>query len=236
MTYRKRKSNCRWRYGSRYGHYVATLKAEKERNEARMKLTDVLGEILDKKSQEYWDSEVIVLEKMRQELRELGKVPSIYSTAPVIKYCIKLFDITSRAQDALQGGQIQIAYAEKSDVADEFNNDLYFSGRHAADDLREDSLRGPVQYWNTTLPGTPINEDTIMFGPEIGRPRQPASYWLKLSKKKKVYIEENTSYAKGHITKLVPVWVTDALVRTGIYNFCKVAVKNLSEELDLLLE
>lgn len=240
MTYRNKKSNCCWRHGSRYGYYVAKLRAEEEKKkallESRTSLVNVFAALADKKSQEYWDSETIVLKNMKKELEELGKVPSIFSTVSVIKYCIKLFDITSRAQDALPNGRIQVAPEEKSDAVDAFNNDLYYSGRHCIKDLRNDSFRGPLPYWNTTLEGTPINEETIMFGPEIGRVRKPASYWLKLSKKKKVYVEENTAYVKGNITKLVPVWETDALVKTGIHNFCKTAVKALTAELDILLE
>lgn len=240
MTYRKRKSKSRWRYGSRYGYYVATIKAEDEKKKALLNslsnLTNVFAAIADKKSQEYWDSEKVVLENMKKELDELGEVPSILSTVPVIKYCVKIFDIISRAQDALPNGRIQVAPEEMADTVDAFNNDLYYSGRHCVNDLRNDSVRGPIPYWNTTFKGTPINEETIMFGPEIGRVRKPVSYWLKLSKKKKVYVEKNTAYVKGSITKLVPVWETEALVRTGVHKFCKTAFTALTTELELLLE
>lgn len=241
MKYRKNKfiGDHPWRRGSRFGCFVAKLNAEEQRKAelkvAHENLVNVLSAIADKKFNEYWNSEKAVLENMRQELLELGKVPSISSTEAVIKYCVKLFDITSRAQDALKDGMLHVAPAEKQQVADEFNNDLYYSARHAESDLRNDSIRGPIPYWNTTLPGTPINNETIMFGPEIGISRKPVSYWLKLSKKKKVNVQEITSYAKGNLTKFVPLWATEALVKTGVHNFCKVASENLLREVNDLL-
>lgn len=239
MTYRRKTNNNPWKRGSRYGYFVATLKAEEKREAelkaARENLVNVLSVIVDKKSNEYWTSEKVVLENLRRELLELGKVPSILSTVDVIKYCVKLFDITSRAQDALTDGILHIAPAGKQQLLDEFNNDLYYSARHTVHDLRNDSVRGPIPYWNTTLAGTPINEETIMFGPEIGLPRKPVSYWLKLSKKKKVYVEQVTSYSKGNLSKFVAVWATEALVKTGIHNFCKVASENLLREVNELL-
>lgn len=156
------------------------------------------------------------------------------STIPVINYCVNLFRITSKYQDLLDGALV-CAPAGKEDSFTAFNNDLYYSGRHEESDLRNDSVQGPIAYWNTTQKGDPINEETIKFGPEIGLPRQPVSYWLKLSKKKKVYVQEVTQYSKGNLSKLKPLWATDALVRTGIHNFCKVAKKALSEELEDLL-
>ncbi len=241
MKYRKNKfNNGSWKRGSRYGYFVATLRAEEQRKAelkaAHENLVNVLAEIADKRFNEVWISEKAVLENMRCELTELGKVPGVSSTIDVIKYCVKLFDIASRAQDSLKDGMIHVAPAEKQQAADAFNNDLYFSARHTVKDLRNDSIRGPVPYWNTTLPGTPINEETIMFGPEIGLPRKPVSYWLKLSKKKKVYVEQVSSYTKGNLSKLIAVWATEALVKTGVHNFCKIASENLLQELNALLD
>lgn len=241
MKYRKNKFiKIPWKRGNRYGHFVATLRAEEkqkvELKAAHENLVNVLSAIAEKKFNECWKTEKVVLENMRQELLELGKVPSVFSTVDVIKYCVKLFDITSRAQDSLTDRIIHAAPADKQQVADEFNNDLYYSARHSVHDLRNDSVRGPVPYWNTTAPGTPINEETIMFGPEIGLPRKPVSYWLKLSKKKKVYVEEITSYSRGNLRKLVPVWATEALVKTGVHNFCKVSSTSLLREVNELLD
>lgn len=242
MKYRKNKfiNGYPWKRGNRYGYFVATLKAEEKRKAeleaAHQNLVNVLSAIADKKFNEFWNSEKAVLENMRRELLELGKVPNMLSTQAVIQYCVKLFDITSRAQDSLKDGMLHVAPAEKQQVADEFNNDLYYSARHTINDLRNDSVLGPVPYWNTTLPGTPINEETIMFGPEIGFPRKPVSYWLKLSKKKKVYIEQTTAYSKGKLSKFVAVWATEALVRNGVHHFCKVASESLLREVNELLD
>ena len=241
MKYRKNKflGGRLWKRGNRYGSYVAKFQAEEKRKAelaaARGNLVNAIAAIADKKFNEYWTSEKVVLENLRRELQELGKVPSILSTVAVINYCVKLFEITSRAQDALKDGILHVAPAEKQQIADEFNNDLYYSARHSVDDLRNDSIRGPLPYWNTTSAGTPINEETIMFGPEIGFPRKPVSYWLKLSKKKKVYVQEITSYTKGNLSKTVPLWATAALVRTGVHKFCTVASENLLREATELL-
>lgn len=235
--YRKRRN--RWKNGNRYGQFVAAVRAEGKKKaellEARTHLVNVLAQVADKKSDEYWTAEKAVLEKLRSELLDLGKVPSFTSSAEVIKYCVNFFDIVSRAQDALPDGVLHVAPANKQNAADAFNNDIYYSGRHTIYDLRKDSVHGEVPFWNTTLRGTPITEETIMFGPDIGLSAKPASYWLKLPKSKKVYVIKTTTYAKGHLSKKVAVWATDALVQTGVHKFCKTATTCLLSELNELL-
>jgi hypothetical protein len=236
MMYRTKK---RWRKISRYAQFVEKCNMEKERDEKRQLLKNTLEAILDQRSREYWDRTKPILEKMRDELNDLGKVPSYKDTKGVIEFCIAIFDISSRAQDALEDGKLLCAPGgeEQLKALSNFNNDLYYCGRHTSKDLRNDSICGSVPYWNTTLKGTPINADTIMFGPEIGSPRKPASYWLQISKKKKINILETTSYYKcgGNISKPISVWVTDGLVRIGILKFCRQAMENLPKELDILL-
>lgn len=228
--FRKRK---RTRKLQRYGKYVATLNYQNELKEARGELVDVFNAIIDKKISDYWKESLKLLYAMEQELKDMGEVP--YQPVDIMKYCVKIFDIASRYQDALNG-ELKICPEEKKELLITFNNNLYFSGRHEVDDLRPDSEYGPLPYWNTTEPGEPITMENICFGPELGLPRRPASYWVSLSKKKKVGLTQITTYSKGYVNKRVSVWVTDALVRIGIKKFCKTAHENLLQNLADLLE
>lgn len=232
--YQKRSKCKKWKRKSRYADFFKRLCEEQALKKSRSDLVTVLAQISDQKCEEYWNFAVPILTDMKNELDSLGRVPSIMSAVPVIKYCVRLFEITSKYQDLLDGS-LSCAPAGKEESFNAFNNDLYYSGRHSTNDLRKDSIRGPIPYWNTTRKGEPINEETIQFGPELGLPRQPVSYWLKLSKKKKVYVQEVTQYSKGNLAKVKPIWATDALVRTGIHNFCKVAISALTQELENLL-
>lgn len=222
-----------------YAAYFAKLQEEIKRDAARADFLEVLKAITDKKSEMLWQEEKPVLENLQKELIALGKIPSPNQTENVIKYCISMFDIISRAQDELIGKIICVPKdddsVEKEEVLKQFNNDLYYLGRHASDDLREDSVYGKVPYWNTTKKGEPINIDTIKFGMELGEMPRPARYWLKLSKSQKVKYCKPMEFEKGRLIKPILMWKTAALVRIGIYTVCQKGVKLLLEELEILL-
>lgn len=186
--YRKKKIK-KWNQKSRFGKFVEKLQEEQQLASKRSDLTNVLLQISEKRSGEYWNSVVPILTSMQNELVELGKVPNIQNTIAVINYCVKFFDITSRHQDLL-GGTLQCAPLEKEDAMKAFHNDLYYSGRHEKADMRQDSHKGFLPYWNTTQKGESITTENIRFGPELGLPCQPASFWVKLSKKKKFMLQK----------------------------------------------
>lgn len=223
-----------WSRPQRYGKFVEKLNAEVKRDESRKNLINVLNQIRQKKSDEYWYNTLPILKAFQKELTELGKVPHYKQPTEVIKFCVKLFEITSRYQDQI--GLLLCAPDEKIEAFNSFNNNMYFCGRHAVDDLRNDSQYGPLPYWNTTKPGEPITMDNICFGPELGFSRRPASYWLKLPKSKKVHITEQTTFQIGTLYKDVIVWGTEGIVKVGVYKFCKTAVNCLTTDLNNLLE
>lgn len=204
---------------SRYATFVQKCKEEKE---------------LEEKAQIYLESILPILQDTQAKLVELGNPPSYKHTKENILYCVQLFSIASECQDKLDSELKTVPYAMK-DVVKAFNNDLFYSGRHSIDEYRNDRVYGKVPYWNTTDKGEAITIDNIYFGPELGLTRKPASYWLKLSKKKRVYLEEQTTYAKGMISKTTTAWITDALVKVGIHHFIRAAYEALTTELDALL-
>ncbi len=204
---------------SRYAAFVQKCKEEKE---------------LKEKTQIYWDSVLPILQDTQAKLVDLGNPPSYKQTKENILYCVQLFSIASECQDKLDPELKMLPIAMK-DTAKAFNNDLFYSGRHSVDELRNDSFYGKVPYWNTTDKGEAITIDNICFGPELGLPRKPASYWLKLSKKKRVYLEEQKTYAKGILSKTTTAWATDALVKVGINHFIRTAYQALTTELETLL-
>lgn len=189
----------------------------------------------NEKCEKYWNSILPILHSLQDELLSLGKPPYYKQTVDNIKYCVNLFRIASTAQDALEGS-IKICPADKHNAVKAFNNDLFYCGRHTAEESREDTYHGKVPYWNTSKVGEMVTMETICFGPEIGLPRKPAIWWCKLSKSKKVYIEEQTQYQKGILRKELTTWATDALVKTGINHFISDAYKALTTELEALLE
>lgn len=205
----------------RYATFVQNCKLEKE---------------LDEKAQAYWASITPILQEMQTRLLELGKPPYYQKTKENILYCINIFSIASKAQDEL-GGALKIAPGAKKEIVDAFNNDLIFGGRHNEDERRDDEYHGKVPYWNTTQKGEEITIDNIFFGPEIGLPRKPASYWLKLSKKKKVYMTILTKYENvGVLQKETEAWATEAIVKTGLHHFVRKAYDSFTFELEELLK
>lgn len=214
---RKRKSHDNLR--SAHG-YAAFVKSCKEANE---------------KCEQYWNSIIPILKNMQNQLLELGKPPKYTQVKENIEYCVKLFAIVSEAQDALEG-YIKIYPYNKLDAVKAFNNDLFYGGRHSIDERRNDTYQGKVPYWNTTNVGEKITMDNIQFGPDIGLPQHPASYWIKLSKKKRVYMEEQTTYTKGKISKTVIVWATEAIVKINVNGFIRVAYEAFTKELDEMLK
>lgn len=220
---RKKKSKWRKRQPRqihRYGAYIKRLEEEKR---------------LDVEATKYWSATVPILENMQKELSALGKPPGYNQIKQSILYCISIFDIISRYQDQLDGG-LKIAPGAKSKAADSFNNDLYYAGRHTTTEKRKDSVYGDLPYWNTTVVGEPITVDSICFGPELGLPRKPASYWLALSKKKKVAVSEIQEFAKGSLSKTVELWATEALVKVGINKFIHEAYNSFNSSLEELLK
>ena len=223
---RTRRKTNKWRKKvpkteHRYAKYVrqvqAEIQAEDDRNTA------------------YWTEIRPILQNMYDELTALGKPPAYNQAVKVIEYCVKIFDIVSRCQDQLEGREIRVCPGKLSEVVTSFNNDIYFIGRHAEDDKRHDQTYGDVPYWNTTKIGEPINLETIYFGPDWGKSRMPASYWIKLSKKKKMTIYEEQHFATHSIKRPKDVWVTEAMVRSGILQICKLAYKNFTSYLEEIL-
>lgn len=213
------RKNCKTIH--RYARFVQKCKEEIE---------------FDEKAEIYWASITPTLQKMVNQLEELGTPPSLKATKECILYCIKLYSIVSTAQDALDG-ELQIVPAKKRDAGNAFNTILNYAGRHKPDDMRKDDNHGLVPYWNTTQKGEEITCDNIFFGPDIGLPKKSATYWLKLSKSKKVYITEYTKYEKGGIlTKEKTTWATDAIVKTGVYRFNRIISENLQAQLEELLK
>lgn len=218
----------------RYGKYVTTINYQNELRNAREELVNVLYGIIDKKFEASWKESLTLLARMKKELDSLGTIP--YEATKVMQYCVNIFDIASRYQDMFEDGELHICPEEKKEALVQFNHDLYFAGRHAVYDLRPDSVCGKIPYWNTTETGEPITMDNICFGPELGYPRKPASYWVKLSKKKKITLAQPMNFQKGTINKRVSLWATDALVKSGIRKFCQTASKALTQDLEALLD
>ena len=215
-----------------YGTYFTKVQEEIKRDEARQKLICVLDAIGDKKCEHYWKNAKPILQRMEQELITPGKVPPFHKTKEVINYCISMFDIISRAQDELDGTLVCAPAGEgKQEAFEKFTNDLYYGGRHTPKDLRPDATFGEVPYWNTTIKGQPITADTIKFGAEIGEKSKPASYWLKLSKKKKSYV----TYRNAGKLQQMGMWSTDLIVRVSVHKLCKKLVECLLDELNILL-
>ena len=216
MKWRKRqKSQNR----NRYATFVKKLEEEKQ---------------LDIMATAYWEEVVPLLKTMQSEIIALGKPPGYNQTKDNMIYCVNIFDIVSRYQDQLDGS-LKVAPGEKAEAADAFNNDLFYAGRHTAQEIRPDEYLGNVPYWNTTNKGEPITTDNICFGPELGLPRKPASYWLSLSKKKKVEVNAVQEFEKGSISRTKELWAAEALVKIGINHFNKTAYKAFTTELDALL-
>ena len=232
MAYRNKKTK---RKQPRYHLYFEKLKIESQRNELRLDFLDVLRKISDQRCDEYWECTKKLLQDMYDELTLLGEPPSIKEPVNVIHYCIKIFDIASRYQDSLNGAIVTVP-EEKAEEMRIFNNDLYFCGRHEKNDLRTDSHNMKVPYWNTTQKGQEITLDNIMFGPDIGFAQRPASYWIKLSKKKKIETVRVVSSIYGKISAPgKSIWQTQALVNSGIQKFCKTAHQSLLEDIEGLL-
>lgn len=212
--------NRRTRPINRYGAFIQQLEKEKER---------------DEKATAYWAEITPILQNFREDLRTLGKPPSVHATKENILYCVAIFDIISKCQDSLEGG-IRIAPKKLEQLVTEFNNDLFYAGRHTPFDRKKDSIYGDLPYWNTTEVGEQITVENIQFGPELGFPRKPASYWLSLSKKKKTTVTAVQEFKKGCIKKSQPMWVTEALVKTEIHKFIQAAYKIFTAELEEILE
>lgn len=200
----------------RYAKYLNTILAEDERKT------------------KYWESIQPILQTMQQELKALGKPPAYNQAVKTIEYCVKIFDIVSRCQDKLEG-EIKLCPKPLGEIVTQFNNDLYFVGRHSKDDKRPDEIRGEVPYWNTTKVGEPINMETIYFGPDWGLPRKPASYWVKYPKKNKMSIYEEQHFSTHTTRRVKEVWTTEAIVRSGIHKICKMSYKNFNVYLEEIL-
>lgn len=235
MGYRKKKKT--WKKAARYGNYFKKCTELAEVKQKRKELTINLNNLLGIKIQEYWDMAVIPeLKNMRNEIEGLGEVPEKSKAVAVIRYCISFLDIVSRYQDTLDGG-IKFSPLGKEAAVQKFNDDLTFAGRHKKDDRMNSASGIEIPFWNNTLKGENITEDNIFFGPDIGLPERPASYWLHLKKSKTVAITLTKNFEKGHITKKpILMWATAALVKYGtLYTFCKIGYKRFSETLEQIL-
>lgn len=219
MVYRRSKRKSHWKE-ERYSRYWWKL-TEKEREE----------------QERLWQESRVILQTMYDELVLLGEPPSIDEPVHVIEYAVKIFDISSRAQDNLLHGGVECIPSDKKAAAEQFNKDIYFCGRHTPEDKRNDSRLGPVPYWNTTSKGEPITVNNIRFGLDIGlRESYSARKLMKLSKKKRVTVATIVPNSHGVVARPVASkWITEAIVEAGVHKFCVTAFESLNADLKALL-
>lgn len=136
----------------------------------------------DEHCEQYWKSIIPILQNMRSELLALGPRPLCENSRQNIKYCVSLLKIVAETQDALEHGRLTIYPLAKKECVMNFNANLYFAGRHSADDLRKTATNRLVPYWNTTQKGEPVTLNNILFGADANLPSKPASYWLNRPK------------------------------------------------------
>lgn len=224
--YQRKKSKWRKRKRPqqpmhRYAAFIKKLKEEQQ---------------LDILATTYWETATPVLKNMQVEITNLGKPPGNNQVKETISYCISLLDIISRYQDILDGS-LKIAPGEKSDAADSFNKNMSYAGRHTEQETYPDDYYGDLLYWNTTSKGETVTADNIYFGPELGLPRKPASYWLSLSKKKKVTVNAVLEFknVKGQLARPRDMWATEGLVKVVINDFIRNTYYSFLTDIDALL-
>lgn len=180
---------------------------KKTRNQRNLYKKQQYGEYVKKINEAVERKRLI---KLKKDLKSLGKFPE-GDARQIILYSIGFLDAVSKFQD---DGYLKYQPKEKKEIMERFNLAILKSGR-------QDSPKK----WNFTKKGETVTKYNVTFGGIYGLPIQPASYWLSLPKNRKITLDFHSRVAldpaNSPIMYSKTLWITEALVTSGIEQFTK---------------
>lgn len=158
--------------------------------------------------QQNYPAEIARIIKLEKELKKLGDFPS-GNIKKIILYNVNFLNIVSQFQD---NGYLKYQPKEMDEIQKLFNVTVEINGR-------QDS----PNKCNYTKKGEKVTIHNVVYGGVFGLPLKPASYWLSLSKSKKIVLDYHsrvaTSLSKSPVIAQKTLWQTQAILEAGVERF-----------------